>query len=59
MKILFVSGFNTHPDEQQDGIDLYSAFDIYFKFSNNKLEYFRYKTTESLHHVYERLYDIL
>ncbi len=59
MKILFVSGFNTHPDERQDGIDLYSSFDIYFRFSNNKLEYFRYKTTESLYNVYERLYDIL
>ena len=59
MKILFISGFNTHPGEQPDEVDIYSSFDIYFKFSGNEVDYFRYKTTESLHHVYERLYDIL
>lgn len=58
MKILFVSGFNTHPEEQ-DMINTYSAFDIYFKFSDSKLDYFRYKTAESLHDVYERLFNIL
>jgi hypothetical protein len=59
MKILFVSGFNSHPNEQPGDVDIYSSFDIYFKFSKNKLEHFRYKTTENLHYVYERLYDVL
>ena len=58
MKILIVSGFSTHPDELNSAC-VYSAFDIYFKFSDTELDYFRYKTTESLHDVYERLYDIL
>jgi hypothetical protein len=56
--ILFVCGFNTHP-EQQNGTDLYCSFDIYFKFSDYKINYFRYKTTEDLFDVYQRLKDIL
>lgn len=56
--ILFVCGFNTHPDEHK-GINMYSAFELYFKFSDVNLSFFRYKTTEDLRLVYQKLADIL
>jgi hypothetical protein len=58
MKVLFVSGFNAHPDNQH-GSDLYTSFDLYFRFSNYEVTFFRYKTTEPLNDVYKRLTDIL
>jgi hypothetical protein len=60
-KLLFICGFNTHPEEQNDGniTDIYCAFNIYFQFSNYEVDYFRYKTTEDLFDVYQRLNDIL
>ena len=58
VRILFVSGFNTHPKEQK-GVDIYSSFRVFFKFSKYKVDYFRYKTTEELFDVYKRLGDIL
>ena len=58
MKILFISGFDTHPDEQH-GSDLYTPFELHFRFSGDDIEFFRYKTTEPLDYVYRRLTDIL
>ena len=56
--ILFVCGFYTHPEER-NGCDMYCSFDIYFNFSDYKINYFQYKTTEDLFDVYQRLKDIL
>lgn len=58
VNVLFVCGFNTHPEEQ-DGINLYTAIEVYFKFSNVNLSFFRYKTTDDLRAVYQQLADIL
>jgi hypothetical protein len=55
---LFVCGFNTHPDEH-GGINMYVAMEIYFKFSNTKLTFFRYKTTDDLRETYRQLAAIL
>jgi len=57
-KVIFVCGFNTHPDED-NGINPYTAFELYFKFSNTDVTFFRYKTTEDLAAVYCRLSKIL
>lgn len=57
-KVLFVSGFNTHPEEH-DNMNLYSSIEVYFKFSNTEVTFFRYKTTEDLRVVYLRLEKIL
>jgi hypothetical protein len=56
--ILFVCGFNTHPDEH-NGINMYSAIELYFKFSDVNLSFFRYKTTDDLRLVYHKLAAIL
>ena len=56
--VLFVCGFNTHPDDQNDN-DLYSIFDIYFKYSPYNLYIFRYKLAEELYDVYDRLVYLL
>jgi len=57
-KILFISGFNTHPDDSK-GVDLYLVFQIYYMFSGHEVEFFRYETGEPLHDVYCRLKSIL
>lgn len=56
--ILFISGFNTHPSDN-DNIDIYSVVDIYFKFSESKVTFFRYKTSDDLGAVYKSLVSIL
>ena len=57
-KILFISGFNTHPDDS-NGVDLYLVFKIYYMFSGHELEFFRYDNGEPLNNVYCRLKAIL
>ncbi len=56
-EILFVCGFNTHLEDTH--IDIYQLFDLYFEFSDYKITYFRYKTSENLMDVYDSLYEIL
>ena len=56
--VLFVCGFNTHPEEH-DNVNLYSAIEVYFKFSDVNLSFFRYKTTDDLRVVYKQLTAIL
>ena len=56
--VLFVCGFNTHPDEHC-GLNMYSAMEIYFKFSDTKITFFRYKTTDDLRQTYRQLATIL
>jgi len=56
--ILFISGFNTHPEEQKN-FNIYSSLEVYFTFSNYTITFFTYKTTENLDDVYKRLFDIL
>jgi hypothetical protein len=58
MRVLFVSGFNTHPEDHH-GSDLYTAFDLYFRFSGDEVTFFRYRTSEHLNDVYKRFTDIL
>jgi hypothetical protein len=58
-KILFISGFNTHPDEQSDNLDIYSCFYQHFKYSKYKISFFRYKTDEPLEKVYKRMCEQL
>jgi hypothetical protein len=57
-KILLISGFNTHPEEN-DGVDIYIIFKIYYMFSGRELDIFRYKTDELLNDVYQRMCCIL
>jgi hypothetical protein len=54
MKILFVSGFNTHPEERE-GFKIYVPFELYYRNSPDKLEFFRYKTYEKGEDVLFRL----
>jgi len=54
MKILFVSGFNTHPEER-DGYKVYKQFELYYRNSPDQLEFFRYKTYEKGDDVLFRL----
>ena len=54
-EILFISGFNTHPEEQQDNLDIYDSFSQYFKYSKYKIAFFRYKRDESLDIVYKNM----
>lgn len=53
--LLFISGFNTYADEQIDNLDVYECFNQYFKYSDYKITFFRYKTCEPLDDVYKRL----
>ena len=53
--LLFISGFNTFPDEQPEKLDIYDGFNQYFKYSDYKITFFRYKTCEPLDDVYKRL----
>jgi hypothetical protein len=54
-EVLFVCGFNTHPDEQEDNLDIYDGFLQHFKYSKYKLTFFRYKREEPLDIVYKHL----
>lgn len=58
VNVLFVSGFNSCLEECEN-VDIYAAFKLYFMFSNDRLEFFQYKTFESLDEVYQRLKTIL
>jgi pimeloyl-ACP methyl ester carboxylesterase len=53
-QILFVKGFNTSKKDY-DGHNIYVYFDVFFKLSNYKLDYFEYDNDEDLNTVYERL----
>jgi hypothetical protein len=54
MKCLFISGFNTHPDER-DGYNTYKLFELLYRKSPDNLEIFRYKTYENGEDVLRRL----
>jgi hypothetical protein len=54
MRILFVIGFNTHPDER-DGYNVYKQFELYYRNSPDQIEFFRYKTYEKGDEVLFRL----
>jgi hypothetical protein len=58
-EILFVSGFNTHPDEQPDNLDIYESFVQHFKYSKYKITFFRYKREDPLDMVYTHLCERL
>ena len=58
-EVLFVSGFNTHPDEQPDNLDIYDCFLQHFKYSKYKVTFFRYKREEPLDAVYKRMCELL
>jgi len=58
-EILFVSGFNTHPCEQPNNLDVYDCFHQYFKYSKYKITIFRYKREEPLELVYKHICDLL
>ncbi len=58
-KILLVSGFNTHPEEQPDNLDIYDCFIQHFKYSKYKITIFRYKREDPLDMVYTHLYERL
>jgi len=53
-RILFVKGFNVSKKDF-NGHNVYVYFDIFFKLSNYKLDYFEYNNDEDLNAVYERL----
>lgn len=57
-KILLVKGFNTSTNDNE-GDNIYVNFDIFFKLSNFKLEYFQYDNEEKLECVYDRLTKVL
>jgi hypothetical protein len=54
MRILFITGFNTHPDER-GGVNPYKVFELYYRNSPDKIEFFRYKTYEKGDEVLFRL----
>jgi hypothetical protein len=56
-EILFVCGYNTHPDDHPNNLDVYDAFNQYFQFSKYKITFFRYKMEERLDSVYKRMCD--
>jgi len=45
--VLFVCGFNTHPEDHNDE-DIYSIFSIYFMYSDYNISFFRYRTSEDI-----------
>ncbi len=52
-KVLLISGFFSHPDDV--GLDIYCTFNLFFMSSKYELTIFRYRTSEPLESVYERL----
>lgn len=54
MKCLFITGFNSHPDER-DGYNAYKLFELLYRKSPDTLELFRYKTYENGEDVLRRL----
>lgn len=59
MEVLLIGGFNTHPEDQPDNLDIYDCFVHYFKFSKYNLTIFRYKRDEPLDIVYKNMRDLL